>query len=245
MMKSTKALAIALAVGLGLNGIANAVERTDERTWRWSPVGIGIAAPVQLPFSDSDVYGLRIGGLFGYNHDVYGLDAGVAEVCSGDFAGLQTAAFSWTDGDVYGVQLSALANVVSGNAYALQAAFANTDWGDAVGVQLGVANYNSTYRGVQFGGIINWNDLPSYGLEIGLINANQDEYLGWALGALVNYSGAFRGFGFGLINVAYEARGCQLGLINACDTMHGVQLGLINLICNSRLPIMVLVNAWF
>ena len=93
MMKSTKAMAIALAVGLGFNGLANA----EERAWAWSPLGIGIAAPVQLPFIDSDVYGLRIGGLFGYNHDVYGIDAGVAEICSGNFAGLQVSALSWTE----------------------------------------------------------------------------------------------------------------------------------------------------
>ena len=80
MMKSTKAMAVALAVAFGLNGLANAAERTDERSWKWSPLGIGLAAPVQLPFIESDVHGLRMGGLFGYNHDVYGLDVGVAEV---------------------------------------------------------------------------------------------------------------------------------------------------------------------
>ncbi|MBQ0031449.1 MAG: hypothetical protein KBT68_01465, partial [bacterium] len=68
MMKSTKAMAIALAVGLGFNGLTNA----EDRAWAWSPLGIGIAAPIQLPFVESDVYGIRIGGLFGYNHDVYG-----------------------------------------------------------------------------------------------------------------------------------------------------------------------------
>ena len=246
MMKSTKAMAVALAVALGLNGLANAAERTDERSWKWSPLGIGLAAPVQLPFIESDVYGLRVGGLFGYNHDVYGLDVGVAEVCSRDFAGLQASAFSWASGDTYGAQLGALANVVLGNSIALQTGFANANWGDAAGLQLGLVNYDCTYRGVQFGGIINWTDLASYGLEMGLVNANQDEYFGWAFGALVNYSSKFKGFGCGLVNVAYEVNGFQLGLVNACDHMHGVQIGLINLICESpRLPMMFLVNAWF
>ena len=44
MMKSTKAMAIALAIGLGFNGLANA----EERAWAWSPLGIGIAAPILL-----------------------------------------------------------------------------------------------------------------------------------------------------------------------------------------------------
>ena len=47
------------------------------------------------------------------------------------------------------------------------------------------------------------------------------------------------------VNVAYDVTGCQLGLVNACDHMHGVQFGLINMICGSKLPIMVIANAWF
>ena len=244
MMKSTKAMAVALAVALGFNGLANAAERTDERSWKWSPLGIGIAAPIQLPFIESDVYGLRIGGLFGYNHDVYGLDVGVAEVCSGNFAGLQASMLSWTEGDAYGLQFGALANVVSGNSIALQAGLVNVDHGDAGGLQLGFVNYDSNYKGAQVG-VLNWNDLASYGFELGLVNANQDEYFGWTFGALVNYANKFKGFGLGLVNVAYEVSGCQFGLVNACDKMHGVQFGLINLICESKLPIMVLANASF
>ena len=46
-------------------------------------------------------------------------------------------------------------------------------------------------------------------------------------------------------NVSYEFTGYQLGLVNACDRMHGVQIGLINLICESKLPAMVIANASF
>lgn len=77
-----KKLMVIAALTAGLVVSAQA----EERAWAWSPLGMGIAAPVQLPFIQSDVYGIRIGGLFGYNADVYGLDAGVAEICSGDFA---------------------------------------------------------------------------------------------------------------------------------------------------------------
>ena len=240
MKKSTMMMAVALAIGLGVSA------KAEERSWAWSPLGIGIAAPIQLPFVDSDVYGLRFGGLFGYNRDVYGLDAGVAEVCSGGFRGLQVAAMSWTEGgSVYGVQASALANVVNASTIALQLAPVNVVWEEAVGAQLGLVNCTTEFKGLQLGGIINWNDLASYGLQLGLINANQQEFFGWNFGALVNYADSFKGFACGLVNVAYDATGCQLGLVNACDHMHGVQLGLINLICGSKLPIMVIANAWF
>ena len=89
MKKSTMMMAVALAIGLGVSA------KAEERSWAWSPIGIGLAAPIQLPPVMSDVYGLRLGGFFGYNHDVYGLDLGVAEVCSGGFRGLQVSALSW------------------------------------------------------------------------------------------------------------------------------------------------------
>ena len=240
MKKSTMMMAVALAIGLGVSA------KAEERAWAWSPLGIGIAAPIQLPFVDSDVYGLRLGGLFGYNRDVYGIDVGVAEICSGGFRGLQVAAMSWTErDDVYGVQASALANVVNASTVALQLAPVNVVWEDAAGIQLGAVNFTTDFRGVQLGGIINWNDLASYGLQLGLVNANQQEFYGWNFGAIVNYADSFNGFACGLVNVAYDVTGCQLGLVNACDHMHGVQFGLINMICGSKLPIMVIANAWF
>ena len=116
---------------------------------------------------------------------------------------------------------------------------------DAAGLQIGAVNYAGNFAGLQVGGIINWNELATYGLQIGLINANQMEFKGWALGALVNHADKLHGFNCGLINVAYDCTGCQVGVFNACDHMHGVQFGLVNLICESKLPVMVLCNAWF
>ena len=240
MKKSTMMMAVALAIGLGVSA------KAEERSWAWSPVGIGIAAPIQLPFVDSDVYGLRLGGLFGYNRDVYGIDVGVAEVCSGGFRGLQVSAMSWIErSDVYGVQASALANVVNASTIALQIAPVNVVWEDAVGAQLGAINFTTDFRGVQVGGLINWNDLASYGLQLGLVNANQQEFYGWSFGGIVNYADSFSGLACGLVNVAYDVTGCQIGVFNACDHMHGVQFGLVNMICGSKLPIMVIANAWF
>lgn len=220
----------------------------DDRSWNWSPLGVGIAAPVQLPFMETDVYGIRFGGLFGCNRNVYGIDVGLAEICSnesvGNFAGIQASALSWTEGNAYGLQFGVLANVVKGSTFAWQTAFANAVWEDCRGLQFGAINYTVGLKGLQVG-LVNWNELASYGLDIGLINANQMDFAGWSFGAIVNYADTYRGFACGLVNCAYDVTGFQLGLINACDHMHGVQIGLINLICGSPLPIMVLANAWF
>lgn len=241
MNKTVKAVMIALAIGFGINSIAHA----DDRAWIWSPIGIGIAAPAQLPFMSSDVYGLRFGGFLGYNNDVYGLDAGVAELTTGDFAGIQAAVMTWTEGDACGIQAGVLGNVINGKSLLLQAGFVNVNWDDAAGIQFGLVNYDASYAGLQAAGVINWNNAPSYGLQFALVNANQDEFSGFALGGLVNYGQSFRGFQCGLVNATYDVTGYQLGLVNACDTMHGVQIGLINLICESKLPLMVLANAAF
>lgn len=240
MKKSMIALTVGLAIGLGLVNESKA----EERSWEWSPLGIGIAAPLQLPFISSDVYGLRLGGFLGYNNDFRGLDIGLAEVSSVDMMGLQCAAFTWTAERVYGVQLSALANVVHGRMAGLELGTVNTLWTESCGVQFGAVNYDAAFAGVQVGGIVNWNNSASAGLEISPVNANQDEYVGCALGA-VNYAQKFQGLSLGLVNVSYEVTGCQFGVFNACDRMKGVQFGLINMICESKLPIMVIANASF
>lgn len=239
MKKCMVAALIGMAVGLGLARNAQA----EERAWNWSPLGVGLAAPIQLPFTESDVYGLRLGGFFGNNNDVYGLDFGVAELCAGDFIGLQGSLFSWTEGRVRGVQLAALANVVNGNAAGVQLACVNTVWGEAKGLQLGVVNYDAAFAGVQFG-LLDWNNSSSYGAQFGVANANQDEFVGWSV-APVNYSLRYKGCQLGCVNSADEVTGCQIGVFNACNKLRGVQIGLLNLIASSSLPVMVIANASF
>ena len=240
MKKSMVTLMIGLAVGLGFTNASQA----EERAWNWSPLGIGLAAPIQLPFMESDVYGLRVGGLLGYNNEVRGLDVGVTELCTGSFIGLQGALFTWTDGDAYGIQVGALANVVNAKMFGLQAGCVNADWSDVTGLQLGLVNYDTAFAGVQLGGLVNWDVSTSFGVQLGLANCDQDEFKGWAAG-LVNYAVRYSGLQLGVFNVVDEVTGCQLGIVNACDKMRGVQIGLVNLICEGPLPVMVLANASF
>ena len=240
MKKSMVSLLIGLAVGLGF---ANA-SQADDRAWSWSPLGIGLAAPLQLPFMESDVYGLRFGGFLGFNNDVRGIDLGVTELCTADFIGLQGALFTWTEGDVYGLQVGALANVVNSKTVGVQAGCVNADWGEVTGLQLGLINYDVAFAGLQLGGIVNWDTSASYGMQVGLANCDQDEFRGWSAG-LVNYSVKYTGFQLGCFNSADEVTGYQVGLVNACNKMRGVQVGLVNLICDGPLPVMVIANASF
>lgn len=149
MNKSIKLAMIAMAVGIATNALASSDVSRDRY---WSPLGIGIAAPAQFPCTDWDVYGIRVGGLFGNNHNVYGIDCGLAEISTGDFAGIQAAALTWTTGDAAGIQLGAFANAVNGSLVALQVGAVNVVNGAAGGLQFGVINRNAAFTGLQVGG---------------------------------------------------------------------------------------------
>ena len=85
-MKKLSMFAAAAAIALVWNTSAIADEE-ESRSWAWSPLGIGIAAPLQLPFMSSDIWGIRLGGAFAYNEDMFGLDCGLVEISAGSVAG--------------------------------------------------------------------------------------------------------------------------------------------------------------
>ena len=241
MKKSMIAAMIGLAIG---TGFTNAARAEEQRSWNWSPLGIGIAAPIQLPFMETDVHGLRIGGLFGCNQDVCGLDAGLCEVSSGSFAGVGAAAFNWVGKNAYGLQVGALANVVALDAYGLEAGLVNVVHGGFTGLQLGLVNYDANFAGGRFG-LVNWSKTTSAGFDIGLVSVSGEDFAGLKLGAL-NLADRFVGAQIGLFNLSDgPSTGFQLGLVNAANYFTGLQLGIINLICKGPLPVMLIANASF
>lgn len=241
MKKSMIAAVIGLAIGTGFTNVAQA---EGERTWNWSPVGIGIAAPIQLPYMETDIYGLRLGGFFGCNQDVYGLDLGVAELTHGEFRGFSASAFNWVCTHAYGVQIGALANVVTLNTASFQAGLFNLVYGEGIGVQLGLMNYDVSYVGVRMGAC-NWSNATSYGFDAAVANVNREDFSGLELG-VVNHANRFVGAQIGVINVADgPATGVQLGLCNAVNYFTGLQIGLFNLICKGPLPVMLIANGNF
>ena len=159
----------------------------------WSPVGVGIAAPVQWPWVTSSVYGLRFGGLCGYNNDVYGLDLGVldfaegttgslaagfANIVYGEGYGLQAAALNY-DGAFYGMQVGAL-NWANYESRGLVIGAANVNLQDFAGFAIGAVNYAGSASAVQIGA---FNcAYEAKGLQIGFLNAC-DRLYGVQIGA--------------------------------------------------------------
>ena len=160
------------------------------------------------------------------------------DVCGFRFGGL----LGWNE-TVRGLDLG-LGNVATDNEYGLQLGGVNAVWGDFAGLQAGCFNYNASISaGAQFG-VLNWDSLAAYGFLLGAVNTNLRSLDGIAFGG-VNFAGTVVGSQLGVINLADDITGCQIGVVNACERMHGVQLGVINLINTSKLPCMVLLNAWF
>lgn len=151
----------------------------------WSPIGFSLIDPIQIPWDDMDVYGLRLSVLYGRNEDVYGLD----------FGGLVSVA----DGDLWGLEVSGLVNSVGSSSGALQFA--------------GLVNHCAgDFHGLQLAGIANVVGDDMGGIQIGCVNL-ADKLGGLQLG-VYNQSGRASGLQIGVINYAESMSGIQIGAFN-------------------------------
>jgi hypothetical protein len=157
----------------------------------FSPVGLSLFPPVELPPSDFTVTGVRL-NLVGSHQRVYGLDLGaIANITTQGNTGLQVAGLlNWNKGTETGVLLQAagIANV-------------NVNKVNLVGVQVALINYNqqeSMIAGFQVGAVNLSSFTKMIGIEAGLYNTAHDVY----------------GVQIGLVNVADHLHGVQIGLLN-------------------------------
>lgn len=104
--------------------------------------------------------------------------------------------------------------------HAIALGFVNGSTGDSGGFSLSLVNYADSYTGVAWG----------------VVNVNNDQFVGWQCGFFNISQGAFRGLQLGGINVAKDYNGLQLGFVNYSENLHGVQVGFINVAMN---------NPWF
>lgn len=98
-----------------------------------APLALGLLAPVQLPWGDWNVRGLRLSPIYGRCNNLTGLDIGLLNTVERDFIGLQ-AGFLNTASRARGLQIG-LFNC----AYYLK------------GVQIGFVNYAEGAKGLQIG----------------------------------------------------------------------------------------------
>lgn len=202
----------------------------------WTPLAIGIATPVQLPWGIErwDVFGLDVNLLYADAPKMYGLGVGgLGLTTRDDLMGLGVGGlFNYASRDVYGLRATLGANICRGTVY---------------GLDVGLVSYHHVVRGVDvelLGSI--YDEL--YGLEASLVvNFAREMSYGWtaALGANI----AERAYGCQtalVFNHANLLHGCQIGLINFADECEwGFQIGLINVIMSNTLKVLPIVNGYF
>lgn len=244
MKKSSLAI---LACVVSCSAFANRFYYSEENVdHSITPLSLSIATPLQLPGSTWNVYGLGLNVFYAQHHEMYGIDLGLVSFNRDDFAGIQAqGAVSWSNVDACGLQVSGLANSVLGNGTGIQlASCVNYNRGDFAGGQISAVNYNGAIYGFQ-AGAFNYNKGVCKAFQIGVANADINEYRGCSIGG-VNYAVRFRGLQLGAINSIGEVgRGVQIGVFNAASNYTGLQIGLLNIIENGALPIMVVMNGQF
>lgn len=143
---------LALVLGAGMTSVVSA--QSDDP---YTPFMLSFTSPLEVPFRDFDVGGLRLNIIYGECNDFDGLDLGLAGRATGHGNGLQANAINIIDGDGVGLQGNWLVGFVKG---------------EYDGLQVGTVNYAKTIQGLQIGALYNGADYMQ-GVQIGLINMSR------------------------------------------------------------------------
>jgi len=235
MKQILKAGIAALALAAIAPTFAQDVEET-EGTVGWTPIALGLATPVQLP------WGLN-------RWDVYGLDLNLFYSDAPDFAGLDFGGFATTvRRETKGIVFSALFNLGCEDVYGLRVTCGLNMCARTVkGVELGLISFRNSFYGFdahllgnaqrnqcgfQIGGLANVSAVESYGVSLaGISNLARTSY-GLQLSAI--------------FNMTDELHGAQIALVNyAKECPSGFQIGLVNIIMDNRIKVLPFVNGYF
>ena len=241
-MKSIMKIGIA---AIAVSAVAPAFAAADTEAERaseyeavgWTPVAIGIASPVQIPWGRAvwDVFGIDLNLLYSDAPKMYGLGiGGIAMATRHDMAGVQISGLcNWASQDVYGLRATVGGNVAYGNTYGMEVGLFGYRpaefWGwdtEALGV------FEDYMWGVGISGICNLMMEQSYGASLAVGGNYAKVAYGLQLGAIFNCTDELHGFQIALVNYARE---CPWGL----------QIGLVNIIMDNTLKILPLINFYF
>ena len=235
MNRKFKLAAAALAMA-AVPAFAQDAEIEEEGVIGMTPVAIGIATPVQLPWGINrwDVFGLDINLFYSDAPKMYGIDiGGLAEL---------------TRDTAIGLLVGGLANVAYDDVYGIRATFGlNYGQKGLWGMDAGLVGVRDNLHGldVEF--------LGSYqrevcGLQIsGLANVATVESYGMNVAGLANLAKTAYGLQLALLfNMTEELHGAQIALVNYTeDCPSGFQIGLVNIILQNKLPVLPIVNGYF
>lgn len=210
-------------------------EAVAEDSYGCTPVAIGLATPVQVPWGWDkwDVFGLDLNAFLSQAPECRGLQiGGLGNMTSRRLIGFGIGGlFNWANGDVYGVRATLGLNYNDGK---------------ACGVELGGVGYHKDFVGceIECACCIQENLL---GFNASLIGSyTKNESYGCTMGA-VNIAKTAYGCQVALAyNQAEELHGCQIGIVNYCrECPWGFQIGLVNIILDNKVKVLPLVNCYF
>ena len=249
MKKITKIGVAALAVSAFSAVFANEVEAesvSESRSARvaalqesvigWTPVAVGLATPVQLPWGIKmwDVYGLDLNLFYSDAPRMYGIDVSLGGCTTRDkLIGMAVSGiFNYADADIYGLRASGIVNMCNANLYGVDiGSFGMHRNIYGVDVEL-LGGIQENVCGLQLSGLANITKVESYGATV-------------ALGA--NIARVAHGFQGSLVfNQTEELHGCQISLVNIAQRCEwGFQIGLVNLIFDNKVKVLPIINGYF
>ena len=241
MKKMLKIGAAALALAAVSPALAAETEAEETETGYesvgWTPIALGIASPVQLPWGRAmwDVFGLDFNILYTDAPKMYGLGiGGIAMATRNTMGGVQVSALcNWASADVYGIRATLGGNVAYGKSGGLEAGLFGYRPGEFWGWDTEfLGSYGDYMWGCQVAGICNIMIEQSYGAAIAIGGNYAKKAYGLQLGAIFNFTD--------------ELHGCQIGLVNyARECPWGFQIGLVNLIMDNCIKVLPILNCYF
>ena len=200
----------------------------------WTPVQIGLCAPVSFPWGfDWDLKGFGLDLFYCENVCLKGLSiGGLAGRARDDQDGVLIAGVcNWNDADVRGLSITLGANLGFGDVYGIDvASFGMRNLMKGVDVNL-LASYQNEFVGWQTSGVCNFTD---------------GECVGASFSLALNMAKIEKGLQVSTINSAQELHGVQIGVVNiAQECPWGLQIGVINIILDNTVKILPIVNGYF
>ncbi|MBO4709741.1 MAG: hypothetical protein J5727_08200 [Kiritimatiellae bacterium] len=240
-MKNMK-LALATAAIAACTTVFAADEAADDRATEgqgvgavgWTPVQIGLCAPVSFPWGfDWDLKGFGLDLFYCENVCLKGLSiGGLAGRARDDQDGVLIAGVcNWNDADVRGLSITLGANLGFGDVYGIDvASFGMRNVMKGVDVNL-LASYQKEFVGWQTSGVCNFTEGACTGASFALA---------------LNMAKIETGLQVATINSAQELHGVQIGVVNIAEECPwGLQIGVINIILDNTVKILPLVNGYF
>ena len=236
-MKNVFKLGIAaLAIAVLPSAFAQGDEEIESSVEGYTPVAIGLATPVQLP------WGLNRWDVFGIDINAFYTDA--PKLYGHGFGGLATL----TRDTNIGCVVSGLANVAFDDVYALRVcAGVNYSDKDVVGADIGLVGFRDNLWGLDVNGLGAYQQKMCGAQISGLANLSKVESYGAAIAGIANLATTSYGLQMALVfNMTQELHGAQVGLVNyAEDCPSGFQIGLVNIILQNRIKFLPIVNGYF